>query len=89
MLRALRKGELEELLLKEEVHWRQKARVTWVKEGNCNSKFLRRVVNGRHNRNYIKVLEDEEGALLDNIDKFSEEILHFKKNPCTSPLRKS
>ena len=77
MLRALRKGELEELLLKEEVHWRQKARVTWVKEGNCNSKFLCRVVNGRHNRNYIKVLEDEEGALLDNIDKFSEEILHF------------
>ena len=25
--RALRKGELEELILREEVHWRQKAKV--------------------------------------------------------------
>ncbi|RVX10209.1 Transposon TX1 uncharacterized 149 kDa protein [Vitis vinifera] len=27
--RALRKGELEELILREEIHWRQKARVKW------------------------------------------------------------
>ncbi|RVW79924.1 hypothetical protein CK203_041400 [Vitis vinifera] len=36
--RALRKRELEELILREEIHWRQKARVKWVKEGDCNSK---------------------------------------------------
>ena len=45
--RALRKEELEELILREEVHWRQKARVEWVKEGNCNSKFFHKVANGR------------------------------------------
>ena len=38
--RALRKGELEELISREEVHWRQKVRVKWVKEGDCNSKFF-------------------------------------------------
>ena len=38
--RALRKGELEELILREEIHWRQKAMVKWVKEGDCNSKFF-------------------------------------------------
>ncbi|RVW23991.1 Transposon TX1 uncharacterized 149 kDa protein [Vitis vinifera] len=32
--RASRKGELEELILREEIHWRQKARVKWVKEGD-------------------------------------------------------
>ena len=36
--RALRKGELNELILREEIHWRQKARVKWIKEGDCNSK---------------------------------------------------
>ena len=30
-LRALRKGEVEKLLLKEEVYWRQKSRVQWTK----------------------------------------------------------
>ena len=37
--RVSRKGELEELILREEIHWRQKAKVKWVKEGDCNSKF--------------------------------------------------
>ncbi|RVX20143.1 Transposon TX1 uncharacterized 149 kDa protein [Vitis vinifera] len=32
--RALRKGELEELILREKIHWRQKARVKWVKKGD-------------------------------------------------------
>ena len=36
--RALRKWELEELILRKEIHWRQKAKVKWVKEEDCNSK---------------------------------------------------
>ena len=34
--RALRKREIEELILRKEIHWRQKARAKWVKEGDCN-----------------------------------------------------
>ncbi|RVW50733.1 putative ribonuclease H protein [Vitis vinifera] len=33
----LKKKELEDVLLKEEVQWRQKSRVKWIKEGDCNS----------------------------------------------------
>ena len=31
--RMLRKGELEDVLLKEKVFWRQKSRVKWIKKG--------------------------------------------------------
>ncbi|RVW35353.1 Transposon TX1 uncharacterized 149 kDa protein [Vitis vinifera] len=54
--RALRKGELEELILREEIHWRQKARVKWVKEGDCNSKFFHKVANGRGDLTYFEKL---------------------------------
>ncbi|RVW46854.1 Transposon TX1 uncharacterized 149 kDa protein [Vitis vinifera] len=44
--RTLRRRELEDVLLKEEVQWRQKSRVKWIKEGDCNSKFFHRVATG-------------------------------------------
>ena len=47
--RVLRKGELEELILREEIHWRQKAKVKWVKDGDCNAKVFYKVVDGRRN----------------------------------------
>ena len=73
--RALRKGELEELILREEIHWRQKAKVKWVKERDCNSKFFHKVANGRRNRKFIKFLENERGLVLNNSESIIEEIL--------------
>ena len=87
--RAVRKGELEELILREEIHWRQKARVKWVKEGDCNSKFFHKVANGRRNRKFIKVLENERGLVLDNSDSIKEEILRYFEKLYTSPSGES
>ncbi|RVW17671.1 Transposon TX1 uncharacterized 149 kDa protein [Vitis vinifera] len=86
--RASRKGELEELILREEIHWRQKAKVKWVKEGDCNSKFYHKVANGRRNRKYIKELENERGLVLKNAERLdwspiSEEIALRLDSPFT------
>ncbi|KAJ9705647.1 hypothetical protein PVL29_003625 [Vitis rotundifolia] len=79
-LRVVRKGELEEIILREEIHWRQKAKIKWVKDGNCNSKLFHKVANGRRNRNFIKLLENERGLVLDKPESITEEILlYFKK----------
>ncbi|RVW35158.1 Transposon TX1 uncharacterized 149 kDa protein [Vitis vinifera] len=75
--RTLRRRELEDLLLKEEVHWRQKSRVKWIKEGDCNSKFFHRMANGRRSGKFIKSLISERGVTLSNIEVISEEIVNF------------
>ncbi|RVW25917.1 hypothetical protein CK203_095963 [Vitis vinifera] len=87
--RALRKGELEELILREEIHWRQKARVKWVKEGDYNSKFFHKVANGRRNRKYIKTLENERGLVLNNAESITEEILLYFEKLYANPIGES
>ncbi|RVW69351.1 Transposon TX1 uncharacterized 149 kDa protein [Vitis vinifera] len=87
--RALRKGELEELILREEIHWRQKARVKWVKEGDCNSKFFHKVANGRRNRKYIKTLENERGLVLNNAESITKEILLYFEKLYANPIGES
>ena len=83
--RVERKGELEELILREEIHWRQKGKVKWVKDGDCNSKLFHKVANGRRNRNFIKFLENERGLVLENSESITEEILLYFKKLYSSP----
>ncbi|RVW37380.1 hypothetical protein CK203_087736 [Vitis vinifera] len=83
--RILRRKELEDLLLKEEVQWRQKSRVKWIKEGDCNSKFFHRVATGRRSRKFIKSLISERGETLNNIEVISEEIVNFFGNLYSKP----
>ena len=78
-LRSLRRKELGDVLLKEEVHWRQSSRIKWIKEGDSNSKFFHRVANGRRKKKFINSLVSEEGETLSGSDVISEffwEALH-------------
>ena len=75
--------------MREEIHWRQKVRVKWVKEGDCNSKFFHKVANGKRNRKFIKVLENERGLVLDNSESIKEKILRYFEKLYTSPSGKS
>lgn len=52
------KADLEAVLLQEESLWRQKSRISWLKEGEQNTRFFHQSVLIRRRRNRILRLKD-------------------------------
>jgi len=82
--------EEEQLLMKletcreqEEFLWRQKSRVQWLKEGECNTKFFHRAMTHRRYINRISQLEDEKGVPIREHDKIAEALNSFSQDLLT------
>ena len=79
---AKSKAALNEALIREEIFWRQKSRVAWLKEGDRATKFFMASTVTRRRRNFIQTLKIEQGTELDQvsdiakmfIEKFSRSI---------------
>uniref|UniRef100_A0A2N9GD74 Reverse transcriptase domain-containing protein n=1 Tax=Fagus sylvatica TaxID=28930 RepID=A0A2N9GD74_FAGSY len=73
-------AELEKTLLLDEVSWRQKSRVQWLKEGDKNTKFFQRTANAHRRNNYIESLQhgDQqwkfESEIRDGIVNFYQDL---------------
>ena len=68
------KDKLEKLILKEEISWRQKARIKWVWEWDNNSKLFHKVVNFRKGNKLINKLEKDNGNVF-NCDSVTRCVL--------------
>jgi hypothetical protein len=68
--------ELEDVLLMEEVSWRQKSRILWLKEGDKCSKFFHSMANSHRRCNSIDSLMIE-GNLSNNQEEISEHIVKY------------
>lgn len=51
--------KLWETIKHEEIYWKQRSRLLWLREGDENTKFFHATVNGRKNRNFINSLRLE------------------------------
>ncbi|XP_057864000.2 uncharacterized protein LOC131072017 [Cryptomeria japonica] len=76
------KAELAEILLREEMFWRDKSRELWIDAGDSNSKFFHASLKAKRNKNRINQLMDVSGKMvgkaeeIENIAvKYFEEIL--------------
>lgn len=58
------KRNLSVTILQEEVYWRQRSRVTWLKSGDVNTKFFHNMTNDRRNRNSIQQISHEDTMLI-------------------------
>ena len=71
---------LEKVILMDEISWRQKSRVLWLKEGDKNSPFFHRIANSNRNVNTIGQLiingiaSTDEDEIREHIAQFYEQL---------------
>lgn len=72
-------SELGRSTLIEEVSWRQKSRVLWLREGDKCTKFFHKMVNSNRRKKSINSLLVD-GTISTNRLEISENIVQFYKN---------
>jgi hypothetical protein len=78
--------ELEVSFLQEEISWRQKSRIRWLKEGDKCTKFFHQVVNANRRNNSIESLVVN-GTPSSDLSIVSNHIVNFYESLFTEPLR--
>jgi hypothetical protein len=76
--------ELEASLLQEEISWRQKSRIRWLKEGDKCTKFFHQVANANRRNNSIESLVVD-GTLSSDPTIVSNHIVNFFDSLFTEP----
>lgn len=67
---------LDGILKCEEIHYSQKTKCKWLKEGDGNTKFFHKVANGKNLKNYIAKLVIK-GEMVEDLDKIKNEAIRF------------
>jgi hypothetical protein len=77
--------QLEERLQQEEILWRQKSRVQWLKEGDKNTKFFHRSMIHRRFINRITKLENAHGTTLLSHQDIMKELTDYYHDLLSEP----
>lgn len=58
------KHQLNELLVHEEVYWKQRDKAFWLEDGDSNSKFFHAFANARKKINHVSQLKNDHGEVV-------------------------
>ena len=70
-------SELDEWLYREEMMWRQRSRITWLREGDRNTEFFHRKATWRRKKNKITKLKREDGSWAEKTEDIHVEMNNF------------
>eukprot|EP00253_Pinus_taeda_P008595 PITA_08595 len=80
-----KEGKLLEREQQEEVLWRQKSRIRWLKEGEKNTRFFHRTTVQRRMHNQIAQVTNAQGEKLETQEEIEKEFLHYFKEISQEP----
>jgi hypothetical protein len=81
---------MDELLYCEEMMWLQRSRISWLKEGDCNTTFFHKKAAARSKQNRIKRLMRDGGQTCSEkqaMERMTREFFQelYKKDPEVCP----
>lgn len=69
--------KLEDLLSKEEFHWKQRGRVNWLRYGDRNTSLFHAHASHRRKKNWIKGIYNQHNVWIEDEDDIANDIMHF------------
>ncbi|CAB4269397.1 unnamed protein product [Prunus armeniaca] len=80
--------QLDELLVRKEAYWQQRAKVTWLRDGDRNTRFFHQRANMRKQRNHIHGLTDSNGVWKEDSAAVQEIVVDYFTYLFTSNCRR-
>ena len=74
---SLASRALEEWELREEIFWKQKARVDWLQEGDRNAAFFHKIVQSCRHQSNISSLVNFQGIQLNSLQALFQEATRY------------
>lgn len=68
---------LDDLLMKQEIYWAQRSRISWLKHGDKNSKFFHAKSSQRRRRNHIQNIKDMNGNWVEEKEDIAEVATNY------------
>ena len=71
------RAEWDSLAHLDEISWRQKSRILWLREGDNNTKFFLKMANSNRRRNRIQVIEVDSVSYADEAEIREQMVLFY------------
>ncbi|KAH9764852.1 hypothetical protein KPL70_001671 [Citrus sinensis] len=78
------KSQIQNILLDEEIYWKQRSRANWLKEGDKNTKYFHAKASSRRRKNKIWGIEDNQGNWMQEEEEVEREFCSYFANLFTT-----